>query len=46
MLPRPAPDEEEIAVAAYFIWKNSGEQHGHDVEHWFEGKEQLESGQT
>ena len=36
--------EEEIAVAAYYIWKNSGEQHGHDIEQWFTGKDQLEKG--
>ena len=26
--------EEEIAVAAYFLWQNGGQEHGHDVEHW------------
>jgi hypothetical protein len=36
--------EEEIAVAAYYIWKNTGEQHGHDIEQWFSGKDHLEKG--
>jgi hypothetical protein len=38
------PTEAEIAVAAYFLWKKANEEHGHDVEHWFAGKEQLEAG--
>jgi Protein of unknown function (DUF2934) len=34
--------EEGIAVAAYYLWKNGGEQHGHDIEHWFAAKYQLQ----
>src|SRR5262249_54431354 len=38
------PTEEEIAVAAYFLWKSGNEEHGHDREHWFLAKKQLEQG--
>jgi hypothetical protein len=38
------PTEEEIAVAAYFLWKRNNEEHGHDREHWFKAKELLEQG--
>jgi hypothetical protein len=33
-----------IAVAACYIWKKTGEKHGHDVEHWFAAKDELEKG--
>jgi hypothetical protein len=36
--------EEEIAIAAYFIWENAGRRHGHHREDWFAAKEQLEMG--
>jgi hypothetical protein len=36
--------EEEIAVAAYFIFEKTDRSDGHDIEHWFAGKEQLEAG--
>lgn len=39
-----APTEEEIAVAAYFIWKREKEERGRDREHWFKAKELLENG--
>jgi Protein of unknown function (DUF2934) len=35
---------DEIAVAAYFMWEQSGHIHGKDIEHWFNSKEQLEKG--
>ncbi len=38
------PIEEEIAVAAYYLWKKANEAHGHDVEQWFAGEDQLEAG--
>lgn len=38
------PTELEISVAAYYIWKKTGEQHGHDVEHWFAAIDDLEKG--
>ena len=38
------PTEEEIAVAAYYIWKKTGEQHGNDVGNWFAAKNELELG--
>jgi hypothetical protein len=38
------PTEEEIAVAAYFLWKRGQEAHGHDREHWFLAKKLLEQG--
>ena len=36
--------EEEVAVAAYFIYEKTDGSHGHDIKHWFAGKEQLEQG--
>jgi hypothetical protein len=36
--------EEEIAVAAYYLWEKSGRPDGHDVEHWLAGKSELEQG--
>jgi len=36
--------EDEIAVAAYFLWKADGEKHGNDLAHWFKGRAMLESG--
>jgi len=36
--------QEEIAIAAYYIWKNSGEPDGRDVAHWLQGREDLEKG--
>jgi hypothetical protein len=38
------PTQEEIAIAAYYLWKKAGEQHDHDVEHWFAAKDELERG--
>ena len=38
------PMEQEIAVAAYFIWKRENEVHGRDLAHWFMARELLEKG--
>lgn len=38
------PTEEEIAIAAYYIWQASGEPHGRDLDHWFQAKGHLEDG--
>ena len=35
------PSEEEIAVAAYFLWEQEGRPHGRDKEHWRRAREQL-----
>jgi hypothetical protein len=37
----PAPCEDEIAVAAYFLWQQQGCPPGRAAEHWNEAKEQL-----
>jgi hypothetical protein len=39
--PRHPDRDADVAVAAYFIWENSGCEHGHDLEHWFAAKQQL-----
>jgi hypothetical protein len=39
-----AVTEQEITVAAYFIYEKTDRSDGHDIEHWFAGKEQLEAG--
>jgi hypothetical protein len=36
--------EEEIAIAAYFLWKAGSRQAGKDKEHWFKARTLLESG--
>ncbi len=37
-----SPTEEEISVAAYYIWKKNGEILGSDVENWLVAKDELE----
>jgi hypothetical protein len=36
-----SPFEEEIAVAAYYLWEKEGRPHGRDKEHWHLAAEQL-----
>jgi hypothetical protein len=38
----PEMQEEEIRIAAYYLWKEKGEKHGSDTEDWLEAKEYLE----
>ncbi|ACF43933.1 DUF2934 domain-containing protein [Pelodictyon phaeoclathratiforme] len=33
--------EEEIRLAAYYLWKEKGENHGSDTEDWLEAEESL-----
>jgi len=35
------PSEEQIQIAAYYLWLESGRAHGRDVEHWFAAREML-----
>lgn len=37
------PTEEETAVSAYYLWRKSGAQHGHDIENWFAAKVKIET---
>jgi hypothetical protein len=36
-----SPFDEEIAVAAYYLWEKEGRPHGRDQEHWRRAAEQL-----
>jgi hypothetical protein len=38
------PTEEEIAVAAYFLYLKEPDRHGNDWHHWFTARAMLESG--
>ncbi|HXR46612.1 MAG TPA: DUF2934 domain-containing protein [Candidatus Limnocylindrales bacterium] len=38
-----APSEAEISTKAYEIWLSTGQQPGHDQEHWFQAEQQLSS---
>ena len=33
--------EEWISIAAYYIWKNDGEPHGHNANYWERAKAEL-----
>ncbi len=33
--------EEEIRLAAYYLWKEKGENHGSDTEDWVQAEEYL-----
>ena len=36
------PSDADIATKAYEIWLARGQEMGHDQEHWFEAKRQLQ----
>ncbi|WP_081423672.1 DUF2934 domain-containing protein [Pelodictyon luteolum] len=36
--------EERIRLAAYFLWKESGEPEGADLDHWLNAEEYGEEG--
>ena len=38
-----APSEADISTKAYEIWLSTGQQPGHDQEHWFQAEQQLSS---
>ena len=38
----PEVREEQIQLAAYYLWKEKGENHGSDTEDWFQAEEYLE----
>jgi hypothetical protein len=40
---RPVTDE-EIAVAAFFLWEKGGREQGNDLPNWFKAKDMLEKG--
>lgn len=40
-LPAFEPSEAEIQHTAHLLWLESGQQPGHDLEHWFAAKELL-----
>ncbi len=33
--------EEKVTLAAYYRWKEKGEQHGCDLDDWFEAEESV-----
>ncbi len=35
--------EEEIRLAAFYLWKEKGERHGSDVEDWLQAEAYLEN---
>ena len=35
----PEQQEEEIRLAAYYLWESNGRQNGSDVENWIEAQE-------
>ena len=37
----PAPSDEEIAMAAYYLWQQEGCPAGREAEHWAKAREQL-----
>ncbi len=40
----PSLSEANIAIRAYEIWLSSGQEMGHDQQHWFEARRQLRHG--
>ena len=38
---KAVPSHEEITVRAYEIWLATGQQPGHDQEHWFQAEREL-----
>ncbi|HWR02053.1 MAG TPA: DUF2934 domain-containing protein [Chlorobaculum sp.] len=34
--------QEEIRLAAYYLWKENGEQEGNDVENWLKAEAEIE----
>lgn len=40
---KAVPSYEEITVRAYEIWLATGQQPGHDQEHWFQAERELRS---
>jgi len=40
---KAAPTREDIVLRAYEIWLSTGQQPGHDQEHWYMAEEQLRS---
>jgi hypothetical protein len=38
---KAVPSHEEIVVRAYEIWLATGQQPGHDQEHWFQAEREL-----
>ena len=41
---KATPTCEAIGTKAYEIWMSRGQEQGHDQEHWFEAKRQLQQG--
>jgi len=41
---KASPSWEAIGTKAYEIWLSRGQEQGHDQEHWFEAKRQLQQG--
>ncbi len=35
----PEQQEEEVRLAAYYLWESKGKEHGSDVEDWVEAEE-------
>ena len=43
MVTNPDWREEEIRLAAYYLWKEKGENHGSDTEDWLEAEGSLDN---
>jgi hypothetical protein len=43
MVMNPEWREEEIRLAAYYLWKEKGENHGSDAEDWLEAEESFDN---
>jgi hypothetical protein len=40
----PVPPNEQVAIAAYYLWEQEGRPRGRDREHWLEARRQLRKG--